>query len=167
MVNAPTRALFEFHRITRPEEIPLADENAIDVAILDMNHGWPNVGHDAIARAVANAATTLAPELHERGLMVRALSYEVRQHRMIPETPGPRFHLYLGTGGPGHLDPRENDAASIGSQGIRENPEWENPLFELFDAILADEEAALLAVCHTFGVICRWTGAAEPRLRET
>src|SRR5262249_52337890 len=29
----------------------------------------------------------------------------------------------------------------------------------------ADPEAALLAVCHSFGILCRWSGAAEPRLR--
>jgi len=27
------------------------------------------------------------------------------------------------------------------------------------------DEAALIAVCHTFGVLCRWSGAAEPVLR--
>ena len=32
-------------------------------------------------------------------------------------------------------------------------------------AIQAAEEAALLAVCHTFGVMCRWSGAARPVLR--
>jgi hypothetical protein len=84
---------------------------------------------------------------------------------MVPEAPGGRFALYLGTGGPGHLDPRRNDGTSDGSQGIREDPSWEAPTFRLFDAIRADERAALLGVCHTFGVMCRWSGAAEPVLR--
>jgi hypothetical protein len=51
------------------------------------------------------------------------------------------------------------------SQGIREDPGWEEPAFRLFDAIRADDGAALLAVCHTFGVLCRWSGAADPVLR--
>jgi len=52
------------------------------------------------------------------------------------------------------------------SQGIRENPSWEEPTFRLFDAIRSHPEAALLAVCHTFGVMCRWSGAATPVLRS-
>ena len=73
--------------------------------------------------------------------------------------------LYVGTGGPGHLDPRLNDGAEAGSQGIKEDPAWEPRLFELFDAIRADDEAALFAVCHTFGVMCRWLGVADAVLR--
>jgi hypothetical protein len=38
-------------------------------------------------------------------------------------------------------------------------------LFALLDALAAHEEAALVAVCHTFGVLCRWSDVAEPRLR--
>jgi hypothetical protein len=71
----------------------------------------------------------------------------------------------VGTGGPGHLDPRRNDGVVEWSQGVREDPLWEGPLFALFDAIKADEDAALLGICHTFGVMCRWSGAAEPVLR--
>ncbi len=63
---------------------------------------------------------------------------------MLPEPPGGRFAVYMGTGGPGHLDPRRNDGRSEGSQGIQEDPSWEQAVFRLFDAILADEGAALL-----------------------
>src|SRR4029453_93493 len=31
--------------------------------------------------------------------------------------------------------------------------------------IRADDDAVLLAVCHTFGVMCRWLGVAEAVLR--
>ncbi len=37
--------------------------------------------------------------------------------------------------------------------------------FRLFDAILAREDAALLGICHSFGVMCRWSGAADESLR--
>jgi hypothetical protein len=132
---------------------------------MDMNHGWPNLGHDSFVMAVREAAEGLRPELEGGALRVRALSYEVRRRAAIPEGPGGRHVLYLGTGGPGHLDPRRNDGAAVGSQGVVEDPSWEEPLFRLFDAIRADHEAALLSVCHSFGVMCRWSGAAEPVLR--
>jgi hypothetical protein len=137
----------------------------IDVAVLDMNHGRPNLGHDSLVHAVLDASCDLLEPLRGGGLSVRALSYDVRKSGMIPEPPGERFRLYLGTGGPGHIDPHQNDGASEESQDIREDPSWEAPLFQLFDAILADPGAALLGVCHTFGVMCRWSGAALARLR--
>ncbi len=92
---------------------------------------------------------------------MRVLSYDVRRGHQIPERPGRRHQIYVGTGGPGHLDPRLNDGVSPGSQGIAEDPGWEAPLFELFDGIRAADDAALLAVCHTFGVMCRWLGIAD------
>jgi hypothetical protein len=70
----------------------------------------------------------------------------------------------VGTGGPGHLDPTVNDGRD-GSQGIVEDPAWETRLFRLFDAIRGDQGASLFAVCHTFGVMCRWLGVAEAVLR--
>ena len=78
--------------------------------------------------------------------------------------PTRRGGLYVGTGGPGHLDPRRNDGGD-GSQGIVESPAWESPLFALFDAIHAHPDAALIGVCHTFGVMSRWLGVADPVLR--
>jgi hypothetical protein len=83
----------------------------------------------------------------------------------VPEPPGGRFAIYVGSGGPGHPDARANDGKSEGSQGIREDPAWEPRVFELFDRILADEHAALLAVCHSYEVMCRWSGVARPALR--
>jgi hypothetical protein len=135
------------------------------VAVLDMNHGWPNLGHDSLVHAVQDAVCDLIPDLERTGLVVRVLSYDVRRGHAIPEAPGERFGLYLGTGGPGDLDPRRNDGISSGSQGVREDASWEAPLYALFDAISAHEDAALLAVCHTFGVMCRWSGVADAVLR--
>src|SRR5262245_14740503 len=152
-------------RVERAEDIPPADERIVDVPLLDMNFGWPNLGHDSLVHAVLDAGCDLLPDLEAAGLKIRVLSYEVRRRHMIPEPPGERFSLYLGTGGPGHLDPRGNDGVSEGSQGIVEDPAWEEPLFRLFDAIQASPDAAFLAVCHSFGVLCRWSGAARPVLR--
>lgn len=157
--------VFDFVRVERPSDVPPPDERLVDVALLDMNHGWPNLGHDSLVHAVLDASCDLLPVREATGIGVRVLSYDVRSGGMIPEPPGGRFALYLGTGGPGHLDPRRNDGGADGSQGIAEDPSWEEPLFALFDAIRRDEAAALVAVCHTFGVLCRWLGIAEPVLR--
>jgi hypothetical protein len=113
-----------------------------------------------------NALCDVAGPLRTAGIGFRAVSYDIRRsEQVIPEPPGGRHALYVGTGGPGHLDPRMNDGLSEGSQGIREDPAWEPRLFALFDAIRASESAVLLSVCHTFGVMCRWLGAADAVLR--
>jgi hypothetical protein len=83
---------------------------------------------------------------------------------MVPDYRSSRHMLYLGTGGPGHLDPRRN-TMDRGAEEIREDAAWESPLWALFDAIADDERISLYGVCHTFGLICRWSGIAEPVLR--
>lgn len=141
--------------------VPPADPHVIDVALLDMHHGWPNLGHDAIVHAMRNAVCDISRQLARAGLAFRVLSYDVRRGHAIPAPPGSRHVLYVGTGGPGHLDPALNDGIDPGSQGIREDPAWEPRLFRLFDAIRESDEAVLLGVCHTFGVMCRWLGVAD------
>jgi hypothetical protein len=47
-----------------------------------------------------------------------------------------------------------------------ESAAWEAPLFRLFDDIVGDENAALVAICHTFGLLCRWSGVARAVFRE-
>jgi hypothetical protein len=162
--DAPCGA-FDYVRVERPEDLPPADPRFVDIAVLDMNHGWPNLGHDCLVHGLLDAACEMLPVAQETGVHVRAVSFDVRRAGMIPDPPGGRFSLYLGTGGPGHLDPHANDGASQYSQGIREDPSWQAPLYRLFDRILDDESAALLAVCHTFGVLCHWSGIAQPVFR--
>jgi hypothetical protein len=155
---------FEYVRADR--NAPPPSPGLIDVALLDMNHSWPNVGHDAIIHAVLEAAEEMRPALVAAGQKVRVISFDVRRTLLLPEPPNGRFRLYLGTGGPGHLDPRLNDGDSELSQGIAESDAWERPLFDLFDAIAADPEAALIGICHSFGLMCRWSGIAQPQPRE-
>jgi hypothetical protein len=156
---------YEFFQYVRTDDgVPPADPTIIDVALLDMNHSWPNVGHDSIAHAVLECAESLAPQ--SQGIKVRVLSYDVRRRNAIPDAPDDRFELYIGTGGPGHLDPRLNDGVSEFAQGIRDSDGWEAPLFRLFDSIIAHPSASLIGVCHTFGLMCRWSGAAHPELRD-
>jgi hypothetical protein len=153
---------FEYARVNG--SVPAPRPDCLDVALLDMNHLWPNLGHDALVHVVLDAAENLRAELSDAGVKVRVLSFDVRYRNQVPE-PG-RFRIHIGTGGPGHLDPRLNDGATEWSQGVNETGEWEAPLFHLFDEILADEAAAMLAVCHSFGLVCRWSGIAKPVLRE-
>ncbi|MEA2338766.1 MAG: hypothetical protein QOE82_2773 [Thermoanaerobaculia bacterium] len=158
-----TYDFFEYVRVTDSEPPP--DRDRIDVAILDMNHAWPNVGHDSLVHAVLESAEPLREPLVAAGTKIRVLSYDVRRLMQIPQSPNGRFRLYIGTGGPGHLDPRLNDGVREESQGIDEDPAWEAPLFRLFDDIAAHPSAALIGVCHSFGLMCRWSGAARPELR--
>jgi hypothetical protein len=152
---------FEYVRLD-DSQAPAPQSDRIDVALLDMNHHWPNVGHDALVHAVLEAAEPLRSSLVRAAKKVRVISYDVRRRHQIPDA---RFRIYIGTGGPGHLDPRLNDGISEFSQGIEETDAWEAPLFRLFDAILADESASMFAICHSFGLVCRWSGVAHPELR--
>jgi hypothetical protein len=157
--------LFEYVRVDGRGAPPAAQER-IDVALLDMNHSWPNLGHDAIAHALLDASEFMRDALLAAGQKVRVLSFDIRRTMEIPEAPNGRFQLYVGTGGPGHLDPRRNDGVSAVSQGIEESAAWERPLFNLFDAIAVHPTAALLGVCHSFGLMCRWSDVALPVLRR-
>ena len=113
---------YDYVRLSSTADLPPADDATVDIAILDMNHGWPNLGHDSIVHAVQDAACDLAPVLEPGGLRIRAISFEVRQRHLIPEAPGGRFAIYVGTGGPGHIDPHQNDGRAEGAQGLLENP---------------------------------------------
>ncbi len=157
--------LFEYVRLD-DSSVPPPDPKRIDVAILDMNHAWPNVGHDALVHAVLEAAESVRERLVSSGRKIRVISFDVRRRMQIPSSPNGQFRLYVGTGGPGHLDPRENDGVKPWAQGIAESAAWEAPLFRLFDEIIAHDNAALVAVCHSFGLVCRWSGAARPEYRD-
>jgi hypothetical protein len=156
---------FEYVRLD-DDSLPPARRDCIDVALLDMNHSWPNVGHDALVHVILDAACTLRDELAQKDAKVRVLSFDVRRRHALPSAPNGRFQLYVGTGGPGHLDPRLNDGKHEWSQGVEESDAWEAPLFKLFDDILANDSAAMMAVCHSFGLVCRWAQIAKPVLRD-
>jgi hypothetical protein len=165
-INDPRHCdYFQYIRLEEGLALPAPDSRHIDVAILDMNHSWPNIGHDALVHDVLEVARKVSPELRAAGLTVRVVSFDVRRALLVPDHTARPFSIYIGTGGPGHLDPRLNDGASLESQGILEDPSWEQPLFRLFDDVVADPDATLLGVCHTFGLLCRWSGVARVSLR--
>jgi len=155
--SAGAARAFVYHRVAAEDVLPEREPKTVDVAILDMNHGWPNVGHDCVVESLRHAAAELPDEIS-----LRVISFDVRRTLRLPAPDDDRFALYIGTGGPGHPDPRWNDGLAELSQGVAESPAWESPLFRLFDAIAKRDDAALLAVCHTFGLMCRWLKVAVP-----
>jgi hypothetical protein len=114
--------VFDVVRVGRADAVPPADPRLIDIAVLDMHHGWPNLGHGAILHAMQNAVCDLSGTLKKASIGFRAVSYDIRRGSPLPEAPGGRHALYVGTGGPGHIDPAMNDGVSDGSQGIAEDP---------------------------------------------
>lgn len=163
MITATTSA-FTYHRV-QDAKVPPREDNLVDVAVLDMNHQWPNLGHDSIVKSIQEIVDRLKPRLGEEGLRVRVISFDVRYAQDIPAPDDDRFLLYVGTGGPGEYDPRRNDGVRETSQGIAEDAAWEPRIHSLFDAILADERRALIAICHSFGLLCLWSGIADARIR--
>ena len=131
-----------------------------------MHHGWPNLGHDALVHAVQNAVC----DLRERprtppDWRCGVISYDVRRGHAMPEPPGGRHAIYIGTGGPGHLDPgAERRRARLA--GHRRGPGVGSAALPRCSTRFAPTpDASLFAVCHTFGVMCRWLGIADAVLR--
>ena len=156
---------FAYVRPRSAAEIPGPRREFVDVAVLDMNHAHHNAGHDSIVGLVRRFSADLAPSLESAGLKVRLTSYDVRRLALLPQLhDGPS--LILGTGGPGHLDPRLNRRDAVDEGEILESPEWESPLFDFFDAVDRHDGAMLYGVCHSFGLLCRWSGVAQPVLRS-
>jgi hypothetical protein len=159
-----TTTPFEYFRPRSDAEIPPPSPEFVDVVVLDMNHTWHNAGHDSIVALVAGLAADFAPNLAAARASLRLISLDVRNGHILP--PPPRdAALFIGTGGPGHLDPRLNRRDAVDEGEIDESDDWEEPLFALFDAIDENERAMLYGVCHSFGLLCRWSGIAQPVLR--
>lgn len=168
VADCPTRHIdsgFTYARVLHRGEGPAPDPETVEVAVLDMNHGWPNLGHAAVVRSLRQVVCDMRGALADAGLRVRVTSYDVRRDAGTPSLDDDAGLLCLGTGGPGHLDPRRNDGCDAGSQGIAENPAWEPEVFGLFDDLRAHPEGVLLGICHTFGIMCRWLGVADAHLR--
>ena len=91
VTDCPTRAEnspLEYVRVLAPSDLPPAHPRVIDVPILDMNYGWPNLGHDSIVHAVMDAGCDLIPQLHEAGLRIRVLVLRGAPPAHDPGGPG-------------------------------------------------------------------------------
>lgn len=146
-----------YARVDHPGDEPPPVRHVVDVAVLDMHHGFPNLGHASVVDRLMRFAVEERRRLGVRAPAVRVVSYDVRLGLAVPSGAA-RFALVVGTGGPGALDPRENDGLSPYAQGIREDPAWEAPLGRFFDTLLASAPTAFLGICHSFGLLARWAG---------
>ena len=147
-----------YARVDHPGDEPPPVRSILDVAVLDMHHGFPNLGHASVVDRLMRFAVEERRGLGPGAPGVRVVSYDVRLGLAVPSGAA-RFPLVVGTGGPGALDPRENDGVSPYAQGIREDPAWEPFLWRFFDALLAHPSAAFLGICHSFGLLARWAGS--------
>ena len=94
--HAVGRGAFAYLRADKAGDVPVSEPGSLDVFVLDMNHGWPNIGHDAIVMAVRTAACDMADTLVAAGLRVRVVSCDVRRGFVVPPLPDRRGGLYLG-----------------------------------------------------------------------
>jgi hypothetical protein len=157
--------LLDVREVRPGEPAPAPCDSLVDVVMLDMHHGWPSLGFDSILFAIRDSLCDVGEPLREAGVGVRVLLHDVRRELSVPRHRPGVDRLYVGTGGPGHYDPARNDGIDPLSQGIRETTSWTKPYGELLDAILADEQAAYLAVCHSFGLLCQHVGIAKAVVR--
>jgi hypothetical protein len=154
-----------YARVQSPGDEPRPEPGLLEVAVLDMNHGWPNLGHSSIVETLLGIANDARAAIGAGAPEFRVVSYDVRGAGAVPSLEGGRYPLVVGTGGPGAVDPYRNDGVSEGTQGIVDDPRWEAPLHRLFDTVAADPSRSLLAICHSFGLLMRWSGFATPVLR--
>ncbi len=128
-------------------------ETTINVAILDLYNGEPNLGMHAIERFLLNGRA------HFSG---RSFTWTVFDVRRLAEVPDLSFDLYISSGGPG--SPFEG----VGSA-------WEHAYFNWVDAVWrhnnahrADGDAKhVLFICHSFQLMCRHFGVAEVTERQS
>ena len=165
LTEAPP-ARFEFVRVERAPTSRRATHSPVRRRCLrhEPRAAERRPSRDRRARARGRARTIRAPG---RQWPARARAVV----RRAPSADGARAQA-SATGYCRHGRPRPPRSASARSRGprrgeeIREDPSWEAPLWRLLDAIVADESTALYGVCHTFAVLCRWSGAAQPVLRS-
>ena len=148
VTDCPTRAEnspLEYVRVTEAADLPPAHPRVIDVPVLDMNHGWPNLGHDSIVHAVHGRG--LRPPRRsfvEVGLTRPRALVRRAAHRHDPGGAAAATPSTSAPAGPATSIRRRTTAARAARASAR-TPSWEPPLFELFDAIRAHEDAALVS----------------------
>ena len=122
-------------------EVELADENHIRIAILDLYEGAANEGMRGIRQ--------LIEEFHaDSHLSVKSQVFDVRQKAEVPDLS---FDVYISSGGPG---------SPLDTEGTL----WERRYFALMDSIKAynrqnpENKKHVLLICHSFQIFCRYYG---------
>ncbi|PUZ22548.1 GMP synthase-Glutamine amidotransferase [Chitinophaga costaii] len=119
------------------------------VAILDMYEGVANEGMRCIREVLQQYGT-------RQGIRLETQEFEVRTRHEMADLS---FDLYISTGGPG---------SPLDSEGS----EWEQKYFALVDALLTYNETAaipkkMLAICHSFQLLCRRWNLGKVCLRRS
>lgn len=128
----------------------MAEDNQINIAILDLYDGEANEG----MRCIRQLIEEFEADCH---LMV---NYKVFDVRLKNEVPDLSFDIFISSGGPG------NPVESIGS-------EWEHSYFELMNSILEfnrvnpQNKKNVLLICHSFQLFCRHYGYGEVSKRKS
>ncbi|HTS02517.1 MAG TPA: hypothetical protein VMN04_08335, partial [Thermoanaerobaculia bacterium] len=71
-------------RVTTPAEEPPPEPGVVDFAVLDMHHGYANLGHASIVESLLNYAHDERVRRNGNAPGVRVLSYDVRAGHAIP-----------------------------------------------------------------------------------
>ena len=156
--------IFSYARVERAEDLPAASDQAIDVR--DPRHE-PRLAQPGprLARP-RRPRRGLRPAGAARGHGPADARPLLRRAPVAARCPRRRADASRSTSAPAApatSTPARTTGSPSGARGSARIPPGKRPTFRLFDAIRADETAALLGVCHTFGVMCRWSGAARAR----
>ena len=162
-------------RVSRASLRRSAIPAVLDVAVLDMNHGWPNVGitTGSSRRSRTPRASRRPPLLPRRACRSAPISVRTSAARCkLPDPEDDRFAIYVGTGGPGHLDPRLERRQRPRSAGRRSRiPSWEAPAVPPVRRDRRRDDAALSRSATRSGLDVpvaatspsQWRGAGERR----
>lgn len=128
----------------------LADENQINIAILDLYEGAANEG----MRGIRQLIEEFQADSH---LPVKTQVFDVRQKAEVPDL---NFDVYISTGGPG--SPLESEGST-----------WERRYFSLMDSIRdyndqnPENKKHVLLICHSFQIFCRYYGYGTVTKRKS
>jgi len=128
----------------------VAEENKINIAVLDLYNGEANEG----MRCIRQLIEEFEADCH---LLVNYKVFDVRLKNEIPDLT---YDIYISTGGPG------SPVESIGTA-------WESNFFNLMDSIRShnrrnpEGKKHVLLICHSFQIYCRRYGYGEVSKRKS
>jgi len=128
----------------------VAEENKINIAVLDLYNGEANEG----MRCIRQLIEEFEADCH---LLVNYKVFDVRLKNEIPDLT---YDIYISTGGPG------SPVESIGTA-------WESNFFNLMDSIRSNNrrnpevKKHVLLICHSFQIYCRRYGYGEVSKRKS
>ena len=88
-------------RVSTMGDEPAPERGVVDVCVLDMNCGYPNLGHSSVVETLLTLGFEERAALGRGAPELRVISYDVRRGGAVPTGAPGRFPLVVGTGGPG------------------------------------------------------------------